>query len=249
MPAAAPRQRRDRDSSPIDPVRWARDPYPDYVAEVNRSIAFSGAEQDFFIAGKARRLIDLLNRRGLNPADTRLLDIGCGVGLLHPRLAPDLASIVGVDVSAEALARARAANPDVRYESYDGDRLPFENDAFDAAVAMCVMHHVPPARWITFIAEAFRVVRPGGLLTVFEHNPWNPLTRLAVARCAFDFDAVLLSASRLTGLLTRGGFEEVGREFMFFTPFSAAPFQWAEQSLRWCPAGAQYVAFGRRGRS
>ncbi|HLW89703.1 MAG TPA: methyltransferase domain-containing protein [Roseiarcus sp.] len=240
----APRHQEDL---PPSDARWARDPYPDYVAEVNRSIAFSGAKQDFFIAGKAKRLIDLLRRRGQDPAATRLLDIGCGVGLLHPPLMSELAAVVGVDVAADALASARAANPGVRYEAYDGAHLPFENEAFDAAVAICVMHHVPPTQWEAFVAEAFRIVRPGGLFMVFEHNPWNPLTRLAVARCAFDYDAVLLSPLRLAGLLRHGGFKDVGREFMFFTPFSAAPVQKAEQSLRWCPVGAQYVAFGRRG--
>ena len=39
-----------------------------------------------------------------------------------------------------------------------------------------------------------RVVRPGGLLCIIEHNPFNPLTRLAVVRCEFDRDAVLLPA-------------------------------------------------------
>jgi SAM-dependent methyltransferase len=213
---------------------------------VNRSIAFSGARQDFFTIGKARRALDILRRRGKNLAATRLLDIGCGVGLIHPYLASRFREVVGVDVAAEALAAAQAANPLVRYDRYDGIRLPCDDGAFDAAMAICVMHHVAPAQWAAFIAEARRALRPGGVLMIFEHNPWNPLTRLAVARCAFDFDAVLLSPSRLTGLLRRGGFEEVGREFLFFTPFSAALVQSAEQALRQCPVGAQYVAVGRR---
>jgi SAM-dependent methyltransferase len=176
----------------------------------------------------------------------RLLDIGCGVGLIHRHIAPDFGDVVGVDVAGDALEVAQSVNPSVRYQTYDGVRLPFEENAFDTAVATCVMHHVPPQQWLVFVAEAIRVLRPGGVFMVFEHNPWNPLTRLAVARCAFDFDAVLLNPPRLTALLRGGGLADVSREFMFFTPFSNAPAQWAEQRLRWCPAGAQYVAFGRR---
>jgi len=232
--------------APIDPARWAREPYPDYTAEVNRSIAFSGAEQGFFTIGKARRLLNLLRRHGQNLAQTRLLDIGCGIGLIHPHLAPSIGDITGVDVSAEALEIARTANPTARYQAYDGQRLPFPDHAFDAATAICVMHHVPPPHWQAFVAETLRILRPGGLFAIFEHNPWNPLTRLAVSRCAFDFDAVLLSPLRLVRLLRQARFDQVGREFLFFSPFSAASIQAAEYRLRWCPIGAQYVAYGQK---
>lgn len=231
--------------APVQP-RWAGEPYPDYVREVNRSIAFSGVEQSFFTKGKARRLLDVLRRKGEDPAKMRLLDIGCGVGLIHPHIAPSFAEAVGVDVALDALAVAQSANPAVRYQAYDGERLPADDGAFDAAATICVMHHVPPAQWPAFIAEARRALRPGGLFMVFEHNPWNPLTRLAVARCPFDFDAVLLSPPRLAGLLREGGFDDVSCEFLFFTPFSNPRVAQLEERFRWCPAGAQYVAIGRR---
>jgi SAM-dependent methyltransferase len=241
-PLASPK---DTDPS-AQAARWARDPYPDYVAEVNQSIAFSGVEQDFFTRGKAQRLLDLLRRQRLDAASMRLVDIGCGVGLIHRHLQSKFSEMVGVDVAEGALDAARTSNPGVQYRPYDGVRLPFPDESFDVAMTICVMHHVPPPKWPAFVAEARRVLRPGGVFAVFEHNPWNPLTRLAVARCAFDFDAVLLSPPRLAKLLGEGGFQDVRREFLFFTPFSAAPIQSAEQHLRWCPAGAQYVAFGRK---
>jgi SAM-dependent methyltransferase len=245
MPDAATVSRPQSVRAPDD-TRWAREPYPDYVAEVNRSIAFSGAEQSFFTVGKARLLLDLLRRQGRDPARTQLLDIGCGVGLIHSHLAASLGEMVGIDVAPDALEVAKAANPTVQYRSYNGLELPFADGTFDAASAICVMHHVAPPQWAFFVAEALRVLRPGGLFMVFEHNPWNPLTRLAVSRCAFDFDAALLSPPRLTKLLRETGFERVGREFLFFSPFSAAPIQSLENRLRWCPAGAQYVGYGRK---
>lgn len=249
MPSGASKLAEEPAVTTVDPARWAREPYPDYVTEVNRSIAFSGAEQDFFTIGKARRALNLLRRLGETPAEMNLLDIGCGVGLIHRHLASSFRTVVGVDVASEALAVAQAANPSIRYDHYDGRSLPCADGAFDVAIAICVMHHVPPTQWPDFVVEARRALRPGGILMIFEHNPWNPLTRLAVARCAFDFDAVLLSAARTARLLRRGGFLEVGREFIFFTPSSAAPVQWAEQRLSWCPVGAQYIAYGRRARA
>jgi SAM-dependent methyltransferase len=237
FPAAIP--------APPEP-RWAEQPYPDYVADVNHSIAFSGVEQGFFTRGKARRMLDALRRRGADPARTRLLDIGCGVGLIHPYIAPELAEVIGVDVALDALAEARKANPSIPYQGYDGAALPAADGAFDAAMTICVMHHVPPAQWSAFVADAMRALRPGGLFMVFEHNPWNPLTRLAVSRCPFDFDAALLSPPRLRGLLRGAGFVDVACEFLFFTPFANARVAALEDWLRWCPAGAQYVAIGRK---
>jgi len=226
--------------------RWADEPYPDYVAEVNRSIAFSGVEQDFFTLGKARRLLEILRRRGFDPHSTRLLDIGCGVGLIHKHLVSKLGVINGVDVAKDALDLAARDNPGVSYEAYEGERLPVKDNAYDAAMTICVMHHVPPNQWGAFVADALRVLRPGGLFVVFEHNPWNPLTRLAVARCPFDFDAVLLSPSKLQGLLSGAGFSEVSREFVFFAPFKGEAVAAVEAKLRWLPLGAQYAAIGRK---
>ena len=224
--------------------RWAERPYPDYVAQVNASIGFSGADQSFFTEGKALRLLDVLRRRGFDPAAIRLLDVGCGVGLIHPFLLDAVGRIDGVDIAEDALAEGAKKNPRVHYGAYDGGHLPCLDGAYDAAMTICVMHHVPPAQWGEFLREALRALRPGGIFMAFEHNPHHPLTRLAVSRCAFDFDATLLRPARLQRLMREAGFVDVAREFLFFTPFRAA--RAFERTLRALPFGAQYVAVGAK---
>lgn len=226
--------------------RWAVDPYPDYVAQVNRSIAFSGAEQSLFTRGKAKRTLEVLRRRGCEPKRMRLLDIGCGMGLIHQHIAGEFKALTGVDIAPDALTAARRNNPSVDYREQIDPDLPVEAASFDVATTVCVMHHVPPKQRAHFLAEAWAALRPGGWLLVFEHNPWNPLTRLAVARCPFDFDAVLIDPSAMTRLLRTAGFVDVAREFLFFTPFANPLARWLETTLRALPAGAQYVAVGRR---
>ncbi len=132
------------------------------------------------------------------------------------------------------------------YRHYGEADLPFPDESFDVAWTICVMHHVPPPDRPRFVAEARRVLRKGGALLVFEHNPWNPLTRLAVSRCAFDHDAVLISAQRLRKLLAEGGFRSLEQQFIFFTPFSAPIIQRIESHLSALPFGAQYVSVARR---
>ena len=224
--------------------RWADNPYPDYESQVNASIAFSGADQSFFTQGKALRLLDVLRGRGFDLAKTKLLDVGCGVGLIHPFLVDHLGQIDGVDIAQDALAEGAKRNPRVNYRPFDGDRLPCADGTYDSGVTICVMHHVPPARWKAFLAEALRALRPGGVFMVFEHNPHNPLTRLAVKRCAFDYDATLLRPGMLQGLMREVGFVDVAREFLFFTPLTAL--RGLEKGLKALPLGAQYVAMGTK---
>ena len=95
----------------------------------------------------------------------------------------DQALLAGVDPSEAMIEAARKANPEADYRVADGTELPFEDGSFDLAFAVCVLHHVAPPDRPAFVAELARVTRPGGLTVVFEHNPLNPLTRLAVRRC------------------------------------------------------------------
>jgi len=246
---AAPEAAQRKDGGAADGGgRWANERYPDYEREVRRSIDFVGVGHDFFTRGKAERLIEIAARLGLGAPGARLLDVGCGVGLLHPWLAPARFSITGVDVAADALIEARRRQPTIDYQAYDGERLPFAEASFDLATTICVLHHVPPRRWPHFLAEANRVLKPGGALLAFEHNPWNPLTRLAVSRCEFDRDATLLSAPTLSRLMGETGYVEISREFLFFTPFDNAVARRTEAWLRRAPIGAQYVAIGRKRR-
>lgn len=228
-----------------DPARWSEEPYPeDYRSQVQRAIGFTGISHDFFIVGKARWLEGFILRTHLRERTLSLLDIGCGLGMLHPHLSRVSERIVGVDVSAEALESAQRNNPQSSYHRYDGETLPFDEGRFDVALAVTVMHHVPVDRWASFVKEAFRALRPGGAFVVIEHNPVNPLTRVAVNRCEFDADAVLLGAGTTKKLLLNAGFQNVGCDYIFFTPFKNRLVQAIERKLRMLPLGAQYSAFG-----
>lgn len=215
-----------------------------YDEEVNRSLAFTGLKVDYFTRVKADYLVDLLRDHFGDTKRLSLLDVGCGVGNYHPLLRDRLGSLAGVDVSAECLATAAQRSPDVAYRPYDGGRLPFDDDQFDAAVTICVMHHVPPAQWPAFAAEMKRVVRPGGLAVVFEHNPRNPLTRKVVSNCEFDEDAVLLSQRRTRALLAEAGFGQVGSRAILSVPAFGRISRGIDLALGHLGLGAQYFAKG-----
>lgn len=211
-----------------------------YEQLIHESISFSGREHGFFLEAKAMWLKDLVRRRLGRPPGVRALDVGCGTGVLHPYLGELARDVVGVDPSAEMIERARDANPDVRYEVADGRRLPFSDGAFDFAFTICVLHHVEPAERAGFVSELARVTRPGGLVAVVEHNPLNPLTRLAVHRCAFDDDAVLLGTREARRRLAAADLRVVESRYFLVFPWRGRLVASVERALAGAPLGAQY---------
>jgi len=214
-----------------------------YRDVVQSSIDFSGLPHSFFMRAKADLLRELIARR-LGPEKPAMLDVGCGVGSFHPLLRGMIGRLSGIDVSSASIAQARADNRGVDYRDFDGGRFPFEDGGFDLVAAICVLHHVAPAQWSHFMNEMRRVVRPGGLICVIEHNPLNPLTRLAVARCEFDRDAVLLGAGEARKLMAAGGLREIGARYFLLLPWEARLARSVEGALSNVPLGAQYAAYG-----
>jgi len=110
----------------------------------------------------------------LPPRIGRLLDIGCGTGGLIERLAPRIEEGLGVDASREmlALARTRLAERGLAHVSVrqaDMYRLALPDAAFDAVTLQMVLHYAEdPA---AALAEACRVLKPGGVLAMVDLAP------------------------------------------------------------------------------
>jgi SAM-dependent methyltransferase len=215
-----------------------------YRAEVERAVSFMGAGLDVFTEAKVAALLRLIRDRLGDPAQVRALDVGCGPGETDTYLAPLLGDLHGVDVSSGVIEAARERNGGVSYQVYDGERLPYDSGSFDLAFAICVVHHVPPDSWQPFVRELARVVRPGGLAVLIEHNPYNPLTRLTVMRCEFDDDAVLLGNRTAQRLLSDAGLSRVESRFILFHPFRNPRLRRLDHSLKRLPFGAQYLCVG-----
>lgn len=217
-----------------------------YSDRVNKAVSFSGKEHDFFLEAKARHLIGIAQRHFSRTSGLAVLDVGCGVGLMERFLAPHFGKLQGVDIATESIEEARRNAPGVQFQEYDGSTLPFGDGEFDIAFAVCVVHHVPPARWERFLAEMLRVVKPGGLIALFEHNPWNPLTRLVVSRCEFDRDAVLLTAGTARRLLRGIGLRSTEHRYILFLPWRTRIYGAFERAFSWLPLGAQYYILGKK---
>ena len=230
-----------------DGPRQTFDAYHDrYREAVEQSIAFARTELDFFTRAKTRALLELAERHVGDPRRLSFLDLGCGPGETDRFLAGQVGALAGVDTAPRMVEVAAERNPWAEYTAISaGDPLPFPARAFDVSFAVCVLHHVPPAERPRLVGEMARVTRPGGLVAIFEHNPWNPLTRRAVAGCEFDRDAVLLDRRETQRLLGGPALESCEDRYLLFFPRDSAPLRWIERRLRKVPLGAQYVVSAR----
>jgi SAM-dependent methyltransferase len=106
---------------------------------------------------------ELLDAVAAGPG-TRLLDVGCGPGTITAAAAARGADAMGVDLAVGMLALGRARHPHLELLEADAESLPFPDDAFDALVGGFILNHLPAVE--TAVAEARRVLRPGGRMAV-----------------------------------------------------------------------------------
>jgi SAM-dependent methyltransferase len=218
----------------------------DYGQQVERVVAFSGQSHQFYLEAKARQLVREVHARFPHPAQLRALEVGCGPGLMLRSVGRQIGQLCGIDRSMSCLGEAIAAAPRPVVAGSDALCLPFADGSFDVVFAVCVVHHVPPPARPALVEEMVRVARTGALLAIWEHNPWNPLTRLVVARCPYDHDAVLLSRRETIGLLRRAGLQRLRAHYALIAPLKAAGWERVEQFLSQVPLGAQFLALGEK---
>jgi len=130
-------------------------------------------------------LVSLLDPR----AGERILDLGCGTGHLTAQIAESGAQVVGVDRSAEMVAAARAAYPNLKFEISDARQLKFR-DEFDAVFSNATLHWIHEPELV--LQRIWKALRPGGRFVAELGGKGN----IRVMQDAFDAALVELGASK-----------------------------------------------------
>lgn len=213
--------------------------FDDYSGSYNELLreqtGFFSEDEKYFARYKVA-----LAREMVRTEPRRILEYGCGIGRNIPFLRSEFreAQVFGSDISAASVEIARRDNPETTFWVEDSDAAPAS--AFDLLFVAGVFHHIPPGARLAAARSLFERAIAGSQLIVFEHNPFNPVTRRIVRDCPYDADAVLLRPGELKRLLAAAGFGSFRTGFSLFVPPKFRTLARVERFLTWLPLGGQF---------
>lgn len=236
----------------IDEQMGLKEPEFDvYVAEYDSMLkgAIKGYSDDlvFFSEYKLAYSYQLMRRLGC--ATNVFFDFGCGIGNSIPFIRKYFPAthLICADVSSKSLNIAEERfDGQADFLLIDQDKIGIADNSVDVLFTTCVFHHIPPDEHLKWLTELYRIIKPGGTLLIFEHNPLNPVTRSIVRDCPFDKNAVLIGAKQMKEMVQTCGFEAIKVEFKVFFPQIVGFLRPLERFMSWLPIGAQYVLHARK---
>lgn len=152
----------------------------------------------------------------IQPED-RILDLCCGSGQSTQFLVRRSRQVIGLDASPLSLGRARTNVPEADYVEGWAEDLPFPDGQFDLVHTSVAMHEMAPDQLQKILQEVYRVLKPGGYLTLIDlHSPHNWLLwpGLAIFLWLFETEtAWCLIRTDLPELLSAIGFQSIRSQF------------------------------------
>lgn len=205
------------------------------------SIKYTGTNSEYFSEYKILELLKFEK----SDAPLKVLDFGCGDGNSSKYIRKHFPNtrIVGVDISKKSIDQSKLKKIDnSSFHTFDGKSTTFKDEDFDFIFVSMVFHHINKVFYKEVLQELSRLLKKGGRLYVFEHNPNNPVTRKVVRECPMDKNAVLINPTELHKIISSLGFQRSKLKYTLFLPRHrfVKPFLGLEKWLYWLPLGAQY---------
>lgn len=218
--------------------------FDEYAEKYNEilegQLAFFDKGNDYFSEYKVSLVKKLSGR-----TPSSILEYGCGIGRnlkFFKKYFPE-SKLYACDVSEKSLDVAQKNNAEVSFFKV-GDEP--EEEGFDLIFVAGVFHHLSIKERRGVTDHISSLLNNDGCIYVFEHNPYNPLTRRLVSTCSFDEDAILLRPSELRRLLQASGMTVSPAEYTLFFPSFLKYLRPFEGGLSKLPLGGQYFVTGKR---
>jgi SAM-dependent methyltransferase len=218
----------------------------EYHAQHKKNLAITGESPEYFAEYKIQDLAHYIRAKSL--PDGNIFDFGCGIGNsveYFRKYFPESELCCG-DVSTRSMEIARARFSARETYVHIETSIPLPSESQDIVFTACVFHHIPHEEHQKWLLELNRIIRPGGVLAIYEHNPLNPLTVRAVKTCPFDVNAKLIRGGVMKRRALIAGWREPHIRYKLFFPSFLRFFRPLEKYLSRICLGAQWRLISRK---
>ncbi len=212
----------------------------DYESILDKDLNVFGEEIGYFAEYKVKIVSET------SEANRNILEFGCGIGLnlrFFKKYFPR-SEINGCDISQKSIDIACQKYKDVKFFIIDDNTIKERKGKYDLIFVSCVFHHIAPDLRRHSINQIRDLLKDGGELYIFEHNPYNPVTQKIVRECVWDEDAILLNRRETINLMESRGFKIRIKKYSLFFPASLSFLRPLEKFLGSIPLGGQYFVKG-----
>jgi SAM-dependent methyltransferase len=211
-----------------------------YQKILQEQLRFFDSDEEYFAEYKIKIIIKYIKN-----SPKKILEYGCGVGRNLKYLTQHFqqSKIYATDISKKSLDIAKFYNQSVKFYFLGEDTIV---DKFDLIFVALVFHHIEPGSRFKVIEYITDLLQEGGNIFIFEHNPYNFITRYLVNTCAFDADAVLLTKRKLMQLLIEANLSINTSRYTLFFPSLLKKLRFLEPILGYLPLGGQYFISAKK---
>jgi SAM-dependent methyltransferase len=215
-----------------------------YDEFLKKGIGITGNDKLYFIRGR----LELMTKYLSDSLPSKILDFGCGTGETSNYLAKlfPKAQITATDESGQSVdfAREKNENQSLNFQYFEDWKN--SSETFDLVYINCVFHHIQPAERQEIMDLIFQKTKIGGQIWIFENNPLNPGTRLAMYLNPFDKGVVKIWPGELYSQMKTSGFQGLEKWFLFYFPQWLSFFRFLEKWGEKLPFGGQYAISAKK---
>ena len=224
------------------------DVYADeYYQQLKSSIGKSGENPEFFAEYKVKDTLNVCKKEKISP--NVIFDFGSGIGNSIPwfrKYFPN-SELICADISTKSMDVSKLRFPGNEvYLKISESGIDFADNSVDVIFCTCVFHHIEESQHVFWLKELNRILKKDGLIIIFEHNPYNPLTVSTVKHCPFDVNAKLIKAKKIKHTFSLAQINNSQAVYRFFFPNFLSFFRPIEKWMNRLPLGAQYYVYSKK---
>ena len=143
----------------------------------------------------------------------------------------------GYDVSPVSIKNEKKQINKTTFET-NLDNIP--KNYFDVIFIAVAFHHMSNQEQKETLLNCRNFLNENGCIYIFEHNPFNPLTRKIFNNCPLDKNAKMIYLKNIVSLAQMTGMKVVSKKYTLFFPKQLSFLKFVEKFISWIPIGAQY---------